>query len=239
MRFLLYNIRYGTGGNHRIPGLGYLLRTSRQLDTIAEFIKPLNPDVVGLVEIDTGSFRSRRLNQSEVIARKLGHYHSYMSKYGSSSLASHIPVLRKQGNAFITRDSFTREQFHYFEKGVKRLVIELEFDNLVVFLVHLALTSSVRHRQLKELYELVRHTRKPLIVAGDFNALWGAHEVELFLVATGLTNANTAGVPTFPSSAPRQQLDFILHSPGIRMDRFWIPPVRHSDHLPLVCDFTI
>jgi len=239
MRFMLYNIRYGTGSNHRIPGLSYLGHTSRQLDRIADFIKPLNPDVIGLVEIDTGSFRTRRLNQSEVIARKLGLYHSYMTKYGLTSLANRVPLLRQQGNAFITRDTFTREQFHYFERGVKRLVIELEFDNLVVFLVHLALFSPVRHRQLRELYELVRHTRKPLIVAGDFNPLWGYQEMALFLAATGLTNANAAGAPTFPSHGPRRQLDFILHSAAIRIDRFWIPPVTYSDHLPLVCDFSI
>ena len=239
MRFLLYNIRYGTGGHHRFPVLSYLGNTSRQLDRIADFIKPLDPDVIGLVEIDTGSFRSRRLNQSEVIARKLGHYHSYMTKYGLTSLANRVPLLQKQGNAFITRDTFTRERFHYFERGVKRLVIELEFDNLIVFLVHLALFSPVRHRQLRELFELVRHTAKPLIVAGDFNPLWGYHEMELFLAATGLSNANTAGCPTYPSYAPHRQLDFILHSADIRVDRFWIPAVAHSDHLPLVCDFTI
>jgi endonuclease/exonuclease/phosphatase family metal-dependent hydrolase len=237
MRFMLYNIRYGTGGDHRIPGLSYLRRTERNLDTIVDFISPLDPDVIGLVEIDTGSFRSGRRNQAAVIADKLGYYHSTMSKYAEDSFANRLPILQKQGNAFVTRDSFTHERFHYFEKGMKRLVIELEFDDLVVFLVHLALSSRVRHRQLRELYELVRHTRKPLLVAGDFNALWGDHEVELFRVATGLSNANTNAQPTFPSWAPRRQLDFIFHSSAITIDRFRIPSVQYSDHLPLVCDF--
>jgi endonuclease/exonuclease/phosphatase family metal-dependent hydrolase len=46
-------------------------------------------------------------------------------------------------------------------------------------------------------------------------------------------------LPSYPSSSPRKELDFILHSAQIRVDRFEIPDVQHSDHLPLVCDFTI
>ena len=46
--------------------------------------------------------------------------------------------------------------------------------------------------------------------------------------------------PTFPSRSPRWQLDFILHSPGIRVRHFEVlRNVRLSDHLPLVCDFEV
>jgi endonuclease/exonuclease/phosphatase family metal-dependent hydrolase len=238
MRFLLYNIRYATGGHRRPPWSGYLRRTERNLQALTEFIKPLNPDVVGLVEVDAGSYRSRRRNQAESIAAGLGHYHCYMSKYGASSLAHRIPIINRQGNAFLSRNSFKNEQFHYFEKGVKRLVIELELEEVTVFLVHLALGFRVRHYQLNDLYALVKNTRRPHIVAGDFNSIWGDHEIALFLAATGLRNANTAGAPSFPSWAPKRQLDFVLHSPELRVERFWMPRVTYSDHLPLVCDVT-
>jgi endonuclease/exonuclease/phosphatase (EEP) superfamily protein YafD len=35
------------------------------------------------------------------------------------------------------------------------------------------------------------------------------------------------------------ELDFILHSPGIVIHDFQMPPVTFSDHLPLVCNFEI
>jgi len=38
---------------------------------------------------------------------------------------------------------------------------------------------------------------------------------------------------------PKRQLDFVLYSEGIRADRFWIPQVTYSDHLPLLFDFTL
>jgi len=239
MRLLLYNIRYGTGGGFRLPWGGYLRRTCGNLGKISEFIQELDPDIAGLVEVDSGSFRCRRKNQAETIAAEIGHYHTYMSKYHAGSWAHRVPIINQQGNAFLTRDSISHESFHYFEKGMKRLVIELEMENFTVFLVHLSLKFRVRHHQLQQLFAMVKNTTKPHIVVGDFNPLWGDHEIELFQAATGLKNANTMGDPSFPSWAPKRQLDFIFYSPGIEVRRFWIPQVTHSDHLPLVCDFAV
>jgi endonuclease/exonuclease/phosphatase family metal-dependent hydrolase len=240
MRFLLYNIRYGTGGKRILhPFAGYFRRTHQNLEDIINFLRELSPDIVGLVEVDAGSFRSSKRNQAHLIAEALGHYHSYRSKYGVGHIAHRIPVMNKQGNAFVSRNTIAGEEFHYFEKGVKRLVIELELQDVVIFLVHLALSSKIRHDQLSELYALVKDTDKPHIVAGDFNAMWGDREIRLFLAATGLTNVDTSGTPTFPSWEPKRQLDFILHSPEINPTRFWVPHVTFSDHLPLVMDFEL
>ena len=141
MRFVLYNIRYGTGGRMLwFPWSGYFNKTATNLEQIIEFIAPLDSDIVGLVEVDAGSYRSDKQNQAEVFANALGHYHTYKSKYHESHRIAHVlPVVNMQGNAFLARDSIHNEKFHYFEKGVKRLVIELELDNVVIFLVHLAL----------------------------------------------------------------------------------------------------
>lgn len=239
MRFLLYNIRYGTGGQRRrLPISGYLGMTHNKLPSLIEFMRKVDADIIGLVEVDTGSYRARRRNQAEEIALSLGHYHIHAGKY-TSRIANWLPVLNKQGNAFISRDSIQDEQFHYFSQGLKRLVIELELEDVVVFLVHLALSFRPRQQQLSDLYALVKDTAKPHIVAGDFNILGGERELRLFQAATGLKNANTQGRPTFPSWYPRRQLDFVLHSEHIRPVRFDMPAVRHSDHLPLVFDFEV
>jgi endonuclease/exonuclease/phosphatase family metal-dependent hydrolase len=54
-----------------------------------------------------------------------------------------------------------------------------------------------------------------------------------------LTSANLHGLPSYPSRSPRKELDFILHSARIEVNRFEIPDVQFSDHLPLICDFTV
>jgi len=244
MRFMLYNVRYctGTGSRFHFPFpliSGYLKPTGAQLDRITSFISDQHPDIVGLVEVDAGSYRSDRLNQAQHIASALGHYHVDAVKYGLHSMARNVPILRKQSNAFLSSDVIHDKRFHYIEHGVKRLVMELELEQLTVLLVHLSIKYRHRHYQLGDLYEMVKNIKKPLIVAGDFNLLWGDAEIDLFLAATGLHSANTEGRPSYPSHAPKRQLDFILHSPEIRVTSFAMPQVNYSDHLPLICDFEI
>ena len=235
MRFLLYNMRYGTG-----PRMHNHLRSSRKnLTKITSFLQDLEPDLIGLIEVDHGSYRTGWKNQAEQMAESLGHYHSHSIKYGQSSFWRHVPVVRKQGNAFLARDRIRNETFHFFKHGMKRLVIELELEHMVVYLVHLALGGKVRHHQLNALYELVKQTERPCVVAGDFNMLWGDKEIDLFLAATGLQNANVDNLPTYPSNNPRRHLDFVLHSKGITVKDFHIPQIPFSDHLPVLVDFDV
>lgn len=238
MRFLLYNICYATHGNQsRFPLLGMLGRTHDHLDEITEFIRPLDPDVIGLIEVDNGSYRSGKKSQTEKIAEELGHFHSYCSKYGVASRWQRIPIYSQQGNAFLAKDTIHGEKFHYFERGMKKLVIELELEHVTFFLVHLALSYKARQEQILHLYNLVKETNRPYILAGDFNAFMGEKEIQLLMSASGLQNADLKMQPTYPSRKPRKHLDFILHSPEIKVTKFWMPDVQLSDHLPLVVDF--
>jgi endonuclease/exonuclease/phosphatase family metal-dependent hydrolase len=179
------------------------------------------------------------VNQADYIARSLGHYSTYECKYGVSSVNHRVPIVRKQANAFLAAPRVRGERFHYFDTGIKRLIIELELDDIAIFLVHLSLKYRHRQYQLRYLYDLVRKSVKPVIVAGDFNTYWGDHELYLFMQAAGLSSANAEGLPSYPSNSPRKELDFILHSGQIHVNRFEMPSVKFSDHLPLVCDFTI
>ena len=241
MRLLLYNIRYGAGiGRHfhlPVPYSGYLKHTNGNFQNIVDFIKSVNPDIIGLIEVDSGSFRSEKSNQAEDMAREMKHYPIYQSKYSAASIVQKVPVLNKQGNAILTNQEIKSQKFHYFREGIKRLVIELELEEFSVFLTHLSIKFRHRHCQLQDLHAMIKSQKKPVIVAGDFNVFWGDRELQLFLSATGLKNANTNGEPSHPSRSPRRQLDYIFHSPQIRITGFRIPQVKLSDHAPLICDF--
>jgi len=243
VRLLVYNIRYATGTGPAfhlpIPGAGYLRSNRKVLSGITEFIRAEHPDVVGLIEVDTGSIRTGMLNQAEHIAAQLGHYSTFQCKYGADSINHFMPIVRKQGNAFLSAPSVHGERFHYFDTGIKRLIIELELSDVCVFLVHLSVKFRHRQYQLRSLHDLILQVAKPVIVAGDFNTFWGTHEIYLFMRAAGLRSANTAGLPSFPARVPRIELDFILVSEGIEVTDFRVPDVRYSDHRPLVCDFRV
>lgn len=243
MRLLLYNICYGLGINRASSMLlsspRYLLGNRKNLHAIAHYIKSTKPDIVGLVEVDMGSYRTGRVNQADFIAQTLGHFSTYECKYGKKSINNYLPVLRKQGNAFLASESIHGERFHYFDYGVKRLIIELEMKDYAVFLVHLSLQFTHRRRQLYHLHKLIKQTTKPVIIAGDLNTFRGKKELRSFMQASSLKNANSAGLCSFPSWKPRRELDFILYQEGIRIKNFEIPQVKYSDHLPLICDFDV
>jgi endonuclease/exonuclease/phosphatase family metal-dependent hydrolase len=243
LRLLVYNIRYATGTGPAfhlpVPGAGYLRSSRKVLAGITEFIRAEQPDIVGLIEVDTGSIRTGMVNQAEYIAQKLGHYSTFQCKYGAGSINQMVPIVRKQGNAFLSAPHVHGERFHYFDTGIKRLTIELELEEVCVFLVHLSLKFRHRQYQLRALHDLILKSSKPVIVAGDFNTFWGTHEIYLFMRAAGLRSANAVGLPSFPARSPRVELDFILLSSGIEVTDFRVPDVRFSDHRPLVCDFRI
>src|ERR1700676_3825353 len=84
VRLLLYNIRYATGTGPAfhlpMPGAGYLRSSRRVLEQITGFIRGEDPDLVGLIEVDTGSVRTGMLNQATYIANAVGHYTAHQCK---------------------------------------------------------------------------------------------------------------------------------------------------------------
>ncbi len=242
-RFFLYNIRYGTGSGWKfhtpIPFSGYLRKTKKVLPKIITLIKSYRPDIVGLIEVDGGSRRSGGKNQAKLIAEGLGHYFIFEKKYKNAMLYRHMPIMKNQGNALLAGKEILNQHSHYFERGIKRLIIEVEFEDMVFFLVHLSIKYAHRQEQLKSLSKLIKQIQKPIIVSGDFNTFLGQWELNKFLQSTNLKSANAFNHLTFPSKKPRWELDFIFHSTEITIHNINVPRVRLSDHLPLVCDFTL
>ena len=232
MRLVVYNIRYATGTgpafNLPFPGAGYLRSNRRVLLGLTEFLRNQDADIVGLIEVDTGSIRSGMVNQAEFIADSLGHYSIYECKYGAASFNNRLPIVRKQANAFLAAPRVHGERFHYFDSGIKRLIIELEMDDVCVFLVHLSLKYRHRQYQLRYLHELIEKSVKPVIVAGDFNTFWGTHELYLFMRASGLAQRERRG--SADVSVTRASGRTRLRARERRHHRRWI---QHSQYPPV------
>lgn len=242
MRFLLYNIRYGTGIflEKKFKNIrGYLSNTEKHLVKIGDFIQKYNPDIVGLIEVDLGSFRTKEQNQAEIIANRINHHYISQYKYEDNSKYMKVPMIRKQGNAILSRYEINKKEFHYLKHGMKRLIIEAEINGITIFIVHLALGAKARLRQIVQISKLVKQCNTPYIIAGDFNLLWGPEEIDLLLEACNLENANFLKKTTFPSWNPKKELDFILHSKEIKMIAYKVLPSLLSDHLPIIMDFEI
>jgi endonuclease/exonuclease/phosphatase family metal-dependent hydrolase len=243
MRALVYNIAYGTGHtgapSDHIRKAHRFLRTSHaHLEKIGDFISGIDPDVIGLVEVDIGSSRTKYINQAEEIASRVNHYHTASVKYNHRHIARNIPIIRKQANAILTKKKIPPSNFHFFPVGVKQLIIEADIGGLRFFLVHLSLMEKTRRRQVEHLIEIASGD-KPVIIAGDFNVFSGRSELGRLEKRLNLYNPNTENHPTFPSCSPRKELDFILCSKRIRTINFSVVNVNFSDHLPIVLDFEL
>lgn len=243
MRLLIYNIAYGTGSpgaelrraftTHR-----YLAAPERPFRKIVNFIVGRQPDVVGLIEADSGSRRTHGVNQIEHLAKELGHHSFYNSKYAPGSTLGKLPYMRHQANALMTNCPDCSNKFSFLPRGSKRLVIACRAGGINFILVHLALTRQIRRLQLDYLSRFIM-PGEPTVLAGDFNTFGGEQELSPFLAATGLRNADTISRATYPAWKPGKQLDYILLSPEVELLDFHIPRVRFSDHLPLIADLRL
>ena len=242
MRLLLYNIRYGTGhqlGYHiPLPFAGFFKRTAVNLQRIISFIASVNPDIVALVEVDSGSYRCGHFCQAQTIADRLGYNFIIESKYNINSLALRVPVLRQQSNAILTKQTVEKSHFHYFEQGVKQLVIQTDLQAIAIFIVHLSLKYRHRQNQLEQLHALTQEHRQGSYNCRRLQYLLGQPRAESFSGGDRAAKCQSYQC-TFPSKpCSMRQIDFILHSAGIRIDNFYIPDIRLSDHSPLICDFS-
>lgn len=241
MKLMVYNIAYGTGSpdafyERFLTGHRYLRTSQVHLERVMKFIEKEDPDILGLIEVDTGSYRTKFVNQVETIANHLNHFFHSSVKYGKDSFGRKIPILKMQGNAILTRNKLPDKHYHYFPVGFKRLIIELEIGGISFFLVHLALQKRIRKKQLTFLAEIAKK-HKNIIIAGDFNTFKGNQEIAAFQQELKLINPNKKSTPTYPSWNPRRELDFILHSRNIKVTHFSIPQVKFSDHLPLIMEY--
>ena len=186
VKLVCYNIEYCEG----MEGLWYqylqfwkIFFPPKNLDQkIVDALKNLNPDILALVEVDTGSFRSKK-DEVVFFEKKLG-MKSFVEKIkypltGWASFFHHVPILNKQANAIVSKFPLTKTKYHLFHEGTKRVVIESTIKcpkKVTLLLAHLALGPETRKKQFDELITIVNSIKNPVILMGDFNTFGGTKE---------------------------------------------------------------
>ncbi len=199
------------------------------LDQISEFISEF--DIVGLLELDSGSIRSEFLNQPQYLARKADFDYCY------TRINRDLGILGQHSLALFSRHeaSFVRE--HVLPSRIPgRGALEVHFscgddEPLVVILAHLSLLPRARHKQLSYISKLVCD-HKYAVVMGDLNTTIESPEIHNLLESTHL-EAPTDSLHTFPSWKPRVAYDHILVTPYLKSGESEVYGVKHSDHLPI------
>lgn len=253
VKLICYNIEYCEG----MEGLWYqylefwrIFFPPKGLDQqMVNAIKKLRPDILALVEVDTGSFRAKKdevlffekqLGMSSLVEKVKYPFHGWLR------LFHHVPVLRKQANAIISKFKISKVRYHLFHEGTKRVVIEATVHcpkKVTLLLAHLALGGSARAKQIKELINIVNRIKSPVILMGDFNTFHGADEVQQLLQQTHLKDKISldkySSEYTEPVWHPTRRLDYILTSPQIKVKKYHVLNFPFSDHMPLFTEFTV
>lgn len=253
VRLICYNIEYCEG----MEGLWYqylyfwrLLFPPQGLDErIVDSLKLFDPDVLALVEVDTGSFRAKK-DEAMYFEKELGMSSEVEQvKYPHENwmrLFHHVPILNKQANAIVSRYKLTDVIYHMLHEGTKRMVIQASIHTpkkVTLLLAHLALGKNTRERQLEELAGIINTIKGPVILAGDFNTFNGEHEIYRLLRKTHLRDKHKLSKQhsycTQPAWHPRRRLDYILTSPEVKVSAYEVINFHFSDHLPIYIDFDV
>ncbi|MBW2527681.1 MAG: endonuclease/exonuclease/phosphatase family protein [Deltaproteobacteria bacterium] len=240
IRVITYNVHKCIGGVDR----------RYQPDRVGDIIAHYRPDLALLQEVTSGVKRLRGHRQVDLLGTRLGMRHrAYVpnvhyprgGEYGNAVLGIH-PIVDLRNIDLTIPPKKRRGVLHVRTRigmGSGRRV------TLHVFNLHLGLSGIERKMQLRRFLESQPFARldqrAPIVLAGDFNDLWGTLGRKL-LVPAGFRGLRRP-IRTFPAFAPVRALDSIyLRGPVrfVRVFRSRLLLAKHaSDHLPLIADLEV
>lgn len=226
LRVVSYNIRHGRGTDDLLD-----------LERTAAALRRLEPDLVGLQEVDRGAERSGGVDQATELGRSLGMtplFGAFMDyqggEYGMGILSRH-PVARSWSIPLP-------------EGNEPRVALAAEIalpggDTVVAVNVHFDWVDDDGYRfaQASTLAAVLDTLSHPWILLGDFNDEPGSRTLELFQVRALEADKPADGSFTFSSDDPRKEIDFIFAAPagGWRVLEARVVDERPtSDHLPVL-----
>jgi endonuclease/exonuclease/phosphatase family metal-dependent hydrolase len=228
LRAATYNIHSSVGTDGR-----------RDPGRIARVIRSIDPDLIGLQEVDSGYWNRQGEETVGLLERETG------------LNAVTGPTLRRRdshyGNALLTRLPVTAiRRFDLSVPGYEprgAIDVSLEFSGLRLraMVTHFGLKKAERARQIRGLLRLLEDDSADLtLLFGDFNE-WSVFGPACRRLNRALGRAVSRA--TFPSRFPLFRLDRIWCRPASALGKIWAEKTalsrKASDHLPLVAEISL
>ena len=230
-RVVSYNIRHGRGMDGEID-----------LQRIAGVLDRLEPDLIGLQEVDSRATRSGEVDQAAELGRLLEMHAAFGAfmpfqggEYGMAILSRHPlrsvnPVRLPGGNE--PRIALAVEVM--LPGGETIMAVNVHFDWVR--------DDGFRFAQASALAEWLRELEMPYVLLGDFNDQPGSRTLDLFHALAGEAAKPTEERFTFPSVEPDREIDFIFAAPRTRWrigEARVIDEQVASDHRPVVAELVL
>lgn len=236
-RILTYNIHKAIGGLDR----------RYRPERVGQAISYYEPDIVCLQEVDAGAHRSNGDKQVDLLGDLVGMRHRTWFPNVTLRRGGHY------GNAILSRFHLTETENIDLTVGrrKRRSVLHARYRvrlpdgrrtrTLHVFNLHLGLSQAERKRQLGLFLDsrpfAGLHHRTPIILAGDFNDVYGT--LGRLLQPEGFSGVDRQ-IFTFPAYAPARALDSIYVRGDVDLGRVYRSQLKvaraASDHLPLIAE---
>ncbi|MPY91132.1 MAG: metal-dependent hydrolase [Luteitalea sp.] len=256
-----YNIHHGSGNDECTtppaePGQPPNPDCSLDLGRIAQVIRALNAEVIGLQEVDRFWARSGDVDQPRALARML-HMHPCYGANLDHPADSHANVPHQYGTAILSRWPIHgcentllprtdpgNEQRGLLEARITVRGVRLHFAN--THLQH----DSVDDRivQAQTIADRIATVEEPVILVGDLNAI--PTEESLPPLFGLLTDAWVVGgdgdgftIPARPGVLPDRRIDYVLVSPSVSVHAAIVAITDEtrlaSDHYPVVAGIAV
>lgn len=228
IRVLSYNIKHGQGVDGNVD-----------LARLAQVIKSVNPDIVALQEVDSGTKRTDQVDQPAVLGELTGMKVMFGDnidfeggRYGNAVL-SRLPIVRTQNHRLPS--FYDGEQRGLFEIEVKPPGSNSSF---LFFATHLDYRPKDHERVASAslINELVASRGDiAALLVGDLNSEPDSRPIQDLEQRWRRTNEKT--MLTFPSPIPVKQIDYVLYYPAQRwcvIETEVIDEQVASDHRPVL-----
>ncbi len=223
-RLMSYNIHHGEGMDGKID-----------IERIGKLIIDINPEVVGLQEVDSVVVRSGNIDILQLLSEQTGMY----ATFGYSILHDG----GKYGNGILTREKpIAVKKIALPGAKEARTALIVELDKYVVVNTHLSLTNEERLESVKIITDAVEIYDKPIFLMGDLNATPDSEPIT-FLQDKWQILSNPKQL-TSPSVNPRSTIDYILGytAKGETYAKYRAHVIDEqvaSDHRPLFVDIRL
>jgi endonuclease/exonuclease/phosphatase family metal-dependent hydrolase/Icc-related predicted phosphoesterase len=224
VRIMSYNIHHGQGMDDKMD-----------IERIGRLIIDVQPEVIGLQEVDSMVNRSGNIDILQLLSAQTGMY----ATFGYSILHDG----GKYGNGILTREKpLSVHKIALPGASEARTALIVELNKYVVINTHLSLDEAERIESANIITAWAKRYEKPVFLLGDLNATPDSPPLEILKKEWQILS--NPKQPTHPSLNPAKTIDYVLGyvtngQTYAKHNAQVIDEQLASDHRPLFVDIRL